>query len=178
VAVGSRNLFVDAGRAAAAGVKFAEGANGVRYAIVNEGQLMSLMDIEQRAEQNAEAVPDVPREARQEAIVGTGALLANGGTLTISGAADEANTLSYNGNDLAVPHDDYVVLDNGSYLTAVKSGRMQHWAAEVEPVRFPGVPAAVVVPVVGHTLKFEKTLLHPKDSLELVTEYTWQGEER
>jgi hypothetical protein len=48
----------------------------------------------------------------------------------------------------------------------------------VEPVRFPGVPAAVVVPVVGHTVKFEKTLLDPKDTLELVTEYTWQGEER
>ena len=34
----------------AAGVKFAEGSNGVRYAIVNEGQLMSLMDIEQRGQ--------------------------------------------------------------------------------------------------------------------------------
>jgi hypothetical protein len=34
------------------------------------------------------------------------------------------------------------------------------------------------VPVVGRTVKFEKTLLDPGDSLELVAEYTWQGEEK
>jgi len=69
-------------------------------------------------------------------------------------------------------------VDNGRYLTAVKTGRMQHWATEAPPVRFPGVPAAVTVPVVGRTVKFEKTLLDPGDSLELVAEYTWQGEEK
>jgi hypothetical protein len=69
-------------------------------------------------------------------------------------------------------------VDNGSYVTAVKAGEMRHWTAEVEPVKFPGVPAAVVVPAVGRTVKFEKTLLEPEDVVELVTQYTWEGEPR
>jgi len=69
-------------------------------------------------------------------------------------------------------------VNNGGYVTAIKAGAMQHWAVEAEPVKFPGVPAAVVVPAVGRTVKFEKTLLEPEDVVELVTEYTWEGEAR
>ena len=119
-----------------------------------------------------------PRDAYQETVVGTDALIANSGLVAISRAADERNTLIYNGNTLQVAHDDYLIVDNGGYLTAVKSGRMQHWSVEVEPVRFPGVPAAVVVPTVGYTVKFEKTLLDATDTLELVADYTWEGDER
>jgi hypothetical protein len=104
--------------------------------------------------------------------------VANGGVIEIARAADKANTLAYNGNTLQVALDDYLVINNGAYLTAVKTGRMQHWSAEAEPVRFPGVPAAVVVPAVGYTVKFEKTLLDTSDTLELVTDYTWEGERK
>jgi tetratricopeptide (TPR) repeat protein len=176
VAVGSRNILVRPTAAKAAGIAWKTGANGVRFAVVNEGQLLSLMDIEQR--QAAVENPAAARgEARQDAIVGTEARLANRGTVTIARAADDNNTLSYNGNDVQVQHDDYLLVDNdGAYLTAVKTGRMQHWSEEAEPVRFPGVPAIVVVPVVGRTVKFEKTLLDASDRLELVVHYTWQGE--
>ena len=177
VGVASQNFFVDAGRARLAGIQWKQGANNVRYAVINEGQLLALMDVEQR-DPSAVAGAGLPRQAYQEAVVGTGALLANGLVVDISRAGDDANSLSYIGNTLPVTHEDYLLVDNGGYLTAVKSGRMQHWTAEVEPVRFPGVPAAVVVPAVGRTLKFEKTLLDPSDSTELVAEYTWQGEER
>ncbi|MCX5675632.1 MAG: hypothetical protein NTX87_11555 [Planctomycetota bacterium] len=177
VPVGSRNALLTAGAARAAGIAWQQGANGVTYAVINEGQLLSLMDIEQRMPVGDRAA--APQgEVRQEAVVGTPAVLANGGLVSIAQAADDANSLSYNGNTLRVAHDDYLLVDNGGYLTAVKSGRMQHWAAETPPVRFPGVPAAVTVPVVGRTVKFEKTLLDPSDSLELVAEYTWQGEEK
>jgi len=178
VGVASRNFFVDAGTAEAAGVRWKTGANGVRYAVINEGQLRGVMDVEQRNTGAAVSGQLPPRDAYQEAVVGTDALLANGLPVAISRAADERNTLIYNGNTLQVAHDDYLVVDNGGYLTAVKSGRMQHWSVEVEPVRFPGVPAAVVVPTVGYTVKFEKTLLDATDTLELVADYTWEGDER
>jgi len=178
VGVASRNFFVDAGTAEAAGVRWKTGANGVRYAVINEGQLRGVMDVEQRDTGAAVSGQLPPRDAYQEAVVGTDALLANGLPVAISRAADERNTLTYNGNTLQVAHDDYLVVDNGGYLTAVKSGRMQHWSVEVEPVRFPGVPAAVVVPTVGYTVKFEKTLLDASDTLELVADYTWEGDER
>ena len=177
VAVGSRNIRVDARRAEGLGLRFTEGANGVRYVVANEGQLLGLMDLEQRSSVSPADAGALVGDVRQEAVVGTSAVLANGATVAIAHAADDSNRLSYNGNDLDVPHDEYFLVDNGGYLTAVKSGRMQHWALDVEPVRFPGVPAAVVVPAVGRTLKFEKTLLDPQDSLELVTEYTWQGDQ-
>jgi len=175
VAVGSRNVLVDARRAEGVGLEFTAGANGVRYAVVSEGQLRGLLDLEQRSPASG-AAGVATGEFRQEAVVGTSAALANGATVAIARAADDSNRFAYNGNELDVPHDDYLLVDNGRYLTAVKSGRMQHWAVDVEPVRFPGVPAAVVVPEVGRTVKFEKTLLDPKDSLELVADYTWEGE--
>jgi len=176
VGVASRNFFVDAGTARAAGIRWQSGENNTRYAVVNEGQLLAMMDIEQRTP--SAAATALVRDARQETIVGTDAMLANGVPVTISRAADETNTLTYNGNAVAVTHDDYLLVDNGTYLTAVKSGRMQHWSAEAEPLRFPGVPAAVVVPAVGRTLKFEKTLLDPSDAPNLEAEYTWEGETR
>ena len=177
VGVASRNVFVDAGAARAAGIRWETGANNVRYAVINEGQLLAMMDIEQRAP-SAAGGAGLVRDARQEAIVGTDALLANSLPVTVSRAADEANTLTYAGNTLEVAHEDYLLVDNDGFLTAVKSGRMQHWSVETEPVRFPGVPAAVVVPAVGQTLKFEKTLLDPSDAPNLEAEYTWEGETR
>jgi hypothetical protein len=111
-------------------------------------------------------------------VVGTQALLANGAVVDLARAGDRDNTLDYNGNDIKVGHDDYLLVNNGSYVTAVKAGEMRHWSAEAEPVKFPGVPAAVVVPAVGRTVKFEKTLLEPEDVVELVTQYTWEGEQR
>ena len=176
VPVGSRNVLVPADTAVNAGIQWKSGANGVSYAMANEGQLLALLDLEQRAA-NA-GVAAGTNEVRLDTVVGTSALVANGGVVEIARAADKANTLAYNGNTLEVPLDDYLVINNGRYLTAVKTGRMQHWSAEAEPVRFPGVPAAVVVPAVGYTVKFEKTLLDTSDTLELVTDYTWQGEKR
>ncbi|HUU91154.1 MAG TPA: hypothetical protein VM238_08090, partial [Phycisphaerae bacterium] len=178
VGVASRNFYVDAGTAEAAGIRWKTGANGVRYAVVNEGQLRGVMDVEQRGTGAALSGQLPPRDAYQEAVVGTDALIANGVAVSISRAEDVRNTLTYNGNALPVAHDDYLIVDNGAYLTAVKSGRMQHWSVEVEPVRFPGVPAAVVVPTVGYTVKFEKTLLDVSDRVELSADYTWQGDER
>jgi hypothetical protein len=176
VPVGSRNVLVGANAASSAGIKWENGANNVTYAMINEGQLLALLDLEQRAA-NA-GVSAGTNEIRLDAVVGTGALVANGGVIEIARAADKANTLAYNGNTLQVALDDYLVINNGAYLTAVKTGRMQHWSAEAEPVRFPGVPAAVVVPAVGYTVKFEKTLLDTSDALELVTDYTWEGERK
>lgn len=176
VPVGSRNVLVPAEAAVNAGIQWKSGANGVSYAMANEGQLLALLDLEQRAA-NA-GVAAGTNEVRLDTVVGTSALVANGGVVEIARAADKANTLAYNGNTLEVPLDDYLIINNGRYLTAVKTGRMQHWSAEAEPVRFPGVPAAVVVPAVGYTVKFEKTLLDTGDTLELVTDYTWEGEKR
>ena len=177
VSVASRNIFVPGRTAGAVGVQWQTGANSVRYAVINEGQLMGLLDVEQRRHETSAAAASA-RNAYQEAVVGTEALVANGQVVLVERAADTGNTLGYNGNSFQVAHDDYVVVDNGVYLTAVKSGRMQHWATEAAPVRFPGVPAAVVVPAVGHTVKFEKTLLDASDALELAADYTWEGEER
>ncbi|MCX5683144.1 MAG: hypothetical protein NT049_05600, partial [Planctomycetota bacterium] len=177
VAVGSRNIFVDAGAARAAGIEWKNGANNTQYASVNEGQLLSLFDIEQRSSNDAKAV--APQgDVRQEAVVGTPAIMANGGVVAIDRAADDNNTLNYNGNAVQVAHEDYLLVSNGRYLTAVKSTRMQHWSVEAEPVRFPGVPAVVTVPVVGRTVKFEKTLLDASDTLELAVDYSWQGDEK
>ncbi|HET6441941.1 MAG TPA: hypothetical protein VFH53_06140, partial [Phycisphaerae bacterium] len=173
VAVGSRNVYVAGAKARSAGIEWVEGANGVRYAVIDEGAIRNLMDLEQR-EGGAPAV----QEFHQDAVVGTQALVANAAVVDVARAGDIGNTFDYNDNPVEVGHDDYLLVDNGSYVTAIKAGRMQHWSVEADPVRFPGVPAVVVVPAVGYTVKFEKTLLEPEDSVELVGAYQWQGDER
>jgi autotransporter-associated beta strand protein len=177
VAVGSRNIFVDARAARSAGIEWKNGANNTQYASVNEGQLLSLMDIEQR--RPAAMQTWLPQgDVRQDAVVGTPAIMANGAVVAIDRAADTSNTLNYNGNAVQVAHEDYLLVNNGGYLTVVKSARMRHWTDEAPPVRFPGVPAVVTVPVVGRTVKFEKTLLDASDTLELAADYSWQGDEK
>ena len=83
VAVGSRNIAIRSADAKTAGIAWTKGPGGVQYAVANEGQLMGLLDIEQR-QAAAEAQVALRGEVRQEAIVGTDARLANGRTVTIS----------------------------------------------------------------------------------------------
>jgi tetratricopeptide (TPR) repeat protein len=170
VAVASQNVLLDEAAALAAGVEWRTGAGGARYAVINDGQWMSLLDLAQRRGRASGG------DAYQEAVVGTDARLANGWGLGVSRADDQANGLAFNGNAVDLPHDDVLLVSNGRYLTAVKTGRMRHWSADAERVRLPGVPAAVTVPDVGRTVKFEKTLLEASDPLELTADYTMQGD--
>ncbi|HUU60617.1 MAG TPA: hypothetical protein VMZ50_13840, partial [Phycisphaerae bacterium] len=176
VTVQSINVNADAGAAAGMGVRFQRGNNGVVYALADEGQIRTLLALAAQTGATSGRAP--ANERRQDTIVGTAALLANGMLANVTYAADTGNSLVINGNAVAVPHQQYVLINNGRYLTALRAGPMQHWTQGPAPVRFAEVTPEIDVPRVGRLVKFEKTLVQPTDQLVLRAEYVWEGAAR
>lgn len=168
IQIGSINLDVAAPQANSLGVGFTAGNNGVNYAVVDEAQFRTLMQLD--ADNSADGRIAVPNTRRQDTIVGTDALLANGWVANASFAQDRRNTIDINGNAIVLPHEKYILVDNGGYLTAVRAGEMQHWTQEAPPIQFAEVPQDIEVPRVGRLVKFEKTLVKPTDRLGIWAE--------
>jgi len=159
--IGSTNLNVDNPTAAQLGVKFNKGANDTTFAIIDEAQFRTLTQLDAS---NARALGEntiAANERRQDTIVGTDALLANDWVANAFRAGERTNVLDINGNPVELPHDRYILIDNGRFLTAVRAGQMRHWTEASEVVTFATVPEEVEVPAVGHMLRLEKTLVNP-----------------
>jgi len=69
-------------------------------------------------------------------------------------------------------------VDNGTYLTAVKTGAMQHWTQRSAPIAFGEIPQTIEPPRVGRLVRFEKRLLEPTDRMVIGFEYTTEGESK
>ncbi len=172
VAIRSDNVSMSSSEANALGVQFREGANGARIAVIDAAQYRALKELEAR---QAREAPYEMDQHNQEAIVGTDALLANNWRANLSYAAEGANTLVINGNAVALPHENYVLIDNGRYLTAVRAGQMQHWTQRAADEPVIEVPTEIRLPAVGRVFRFEKTLIQPDDDLAIEAEYQWKG---
>ena len=164
VAVNSLNIAADPATAARLGVHFQAGKNRVNYAVVDEAQLRTLRELATAGGQSR----------LQETIVGTDALLAGGQLANVAFAGERGNTLDVADNPIALPHDKYLLLAGGGYLTAVKAGAMQHWTETAVRPEFAEVPQDIAVPLVGRLVKFEKTLIKPTDNLTIRATYTWK----
>ncbi|HUU21114.1 MAG TPA: hypothetical protein VM389_01135, partial [Phycisphaerae bacterium] len=175
IVVNSTNVNVDTATANALGIDFKAGNNGTAYTIIDEARFRALRDLERRR-RTAEAVPANPRF--QETIVGTDALLANGMIANNPYAAERYNEFDINDNSIILPHDQYILISNGGFLTAMRAGAMQNWREQPEDVRFAEVPADFDVPAVGREARFERKLLQPTDPLFIKAEYAWKGGER
>ena len=175
IAVNSININVDTPTANALGIGFTAGNNGVNYAVVDEAQLRTLMELEARRPSGANVLAN-PR--MQETIVGTDTLLANGMVANNPFAADVSNSFDINGNTINLPHEKYIVISNGGYLTAMRSAPMQDWRERAHDVRFAEAPQQIDIPAVGRAVKFEKKLVQGKDNLFIRASYVWKGDSR
>ena len=176
VQVSSINLDIPAQAANQLGANFVTGNNGVVYGVIDEAQFRTLMELDARKSGSGRRVAANPNW--QDTIVGTDALLANGWTANVRFAADRGNTIDINDNPVNVEHDRYILIDNGSFLTAVRAGEMQHWMQRAARVQFAEVPQDIDVPRVGQMLRFEKSLVKPTDELAIRATYRWKGEGR
>ncbi len=174
VTVNSLNVNADARAAAALGVQFNRGGNNVNWAVVNEAQFRSLMELD--AELTRRSGRAVEANGRlQETIVGTDAYLANGMIANIAFAGDKGNSLDISGNSINLAHEGYVIVDNGGFLTVIQAGAMQHWQERPVVVQFAEIPQNIETPRVGQLFRFERTLLEPSDQMVLRAEYKWKG---
>jgi hypothetical protein len=149
------------------GAKFTKGANDTSWAVIDEAQFRSLTELAG----GGQAV--FSGERRQETIVGTDALLANGMLANSTFARDRDNTLTVNDNPVRLAHENYLVIDNGTSLTAVKAGPMQFWTEKPADVGFVQAPQTIEAPRVGQLVRFEKSLVDPTDRMVLRAEYSW-----
>jgi hypothetical protein len=174
VTVDSFNVAASAAQAQAMGVTFTRGRNELSWAVVDEAQLRSLIELAEAAASSSER-PAVSPARRQETIVGTDALLANGMTANEAFAAERHNGLVIADNGILLPHDRYLVLASDSRLTVVRAGAMQFWTESPETAERAPVPQSIEVPRVGQLVQFEKTLLDPADRLVLRAQTSWKG---
>ena len=169
VLVSSVNLNVDAADAGALGITFRTGNNDLSFTVVDDAQLRTLLEM------SAKNPMRVTGMNTQETIVGTDARFSNAMKGNVRFAGDFGNTLDVNANGISLPHEQYVLINNGRYLTAVKAGPMQHWTEKVTTVSFFEVPQSIDVPRVGRLVKLEKTLLNPEDELVIFVGYKQEG---
>jgi tetratricopeptide (TPR) repeat protein len=194
VTVNSINANIDAQGAAQLGVKWTAGQNGVKWAIVDETQFRSLMELSSAKDRSGNAASSAGH--MQETIVGTDARLSNGQYANVAFARESSNTLDIRGNAIDLPHENYLALDfsaspggaqsargaaragndarqfgKGSSITLVKAGTMQNWMEPPQEVQFVQVPQSIPVPRVGQLIQLEKSLLEPTDQMVLKVQY-------
>jgi len=173
--IASLNLNVDAATAGSLGVKFHKGNNGVSYTTIDEAQFRTLMEIDVAARAGVQGAQVGANEIRQDTIIGTDALLANDMSTNVTYSYDKGNTLDVNDNPITVPHEKYVLIDNGGYLTAIRAGEMQHWSQASKRIEFVKAPQTIEIPRVGELVKLEKTLVKPSDEMVVRFDYQWKG---
>ncbi|MBL7134115.1 MAG: hypothetical protein ISS78_08455 [Phycisphaerae bacterium] len=171
VNVSTINVNADANTAGGLGIHFTTGNNDVRYAVVDEAQFRTLMEVDARRRDGRIDA----NERYQGTIVGTDALLANDWVGNVLQSSDADNTLDINGNPIRLSHEKYILIDNGRFLTAVRAGQMQHWTQKAEAVAFVRAPQTIDIPRVGELVKLEKTLVKPEDELVIRFNYQWKG---
>ncbi len=169
VQVNGINLNVAPGEANGIGVTFNTGNNDLSYAVVDEAQLRTLLELD--AAKKRERVAANPNA--QETIVGTDAWLPNEMRANVRFAGETGNKLDIAGNPIELPHQKYILINNGSFLTAVQANPMQHWTEAMNPLPFAVTAPEIEVPHVGRLVKFEKTLVEPGDELVLKASYRY-----
>jgi hypothetical protein len=175
VAVNSINLNVDPAAAGGLGITFQTGNNDLQYAVIDEAQFRTLMEL-QAGRGDGGWQNDGQRA--QETIVGTDVLLPNGMVGNLQFATERGNKFNLADNGIEVPHEKYVLVSNGKYLTAVRAGEMQYWTEQPSFIQFAEAPQEINVPRVGQVVKFEKTLVKPTDALVIRANYTSKGDGR
>ncbi|NQT87656.1 hypothetical protein HQ560_12875, partial [bacterium] len=117
VDVNSINLNLSGSTAGQLGVQFSSGNNALRFARVDEATFRTLVELDAKTGRRVVS----PSQRFQETIVGTDALVANDMTANVTFAADAGNTLNITNNPITLKHEDYILIDNNGYLTAVKA---------------------------------------------------------
>lgn len=175
VNVSSYNAFVPESLAKNAGVSWVSGNNHVNYAVVDEGQVRALLELSQRL--NRKQSSDDNRLSNN-AVVGTQTTIANHENIDIEIAGDAGNRFNYQANPVFVPHDKFLLVSNGGYLTVVGATERYHLTERITPRRIVAeVPPRIDLPLVGQVIRFEKTLLQPEDVPVLRARYRMDARE-
>ena len=169
VNVSSFNTFIPEDVAVRNGVVWTKGNNDVKYAVVDEGIVRTLVDLSQ---DNPRTLGVETNPLANDAPVGGNTFIANNDRINVDFGADTGNTLDYLDNGVFVPHGKYLLVSNGDYLTVVQASKMHHLTERIARRRVVVAAAPRLhLPLVGRVIKFEKTLLGPGEEPVLCGDY-------
>ena len=169
VAVNTRELGVDERTVAEMGASWHEMAGG-RWAVVDEGQLNTLLTLEQRSQGPAMAFA----RSQREIVPGTAARLSNDALVTLHLAEDAYNTMRVNEATVKLPHAGILLVSSRGRIVAARAGATQYWMDQPKAPAIEEVPMEIAMPVVGMPVRFEKVLVQPEDALRIECRYTYK----
>jgi hypothetical protein len=142
-------------------------ADGKQYAVLDEAQYRTL------ANASVMASPSTAEQQRdqRDVIVGTPNRVA-GQDLKLESSDDFGNGLQIGGTPIVLPHEQYLVVNNGAELSVIKAGAVRGWQEDAEEVVELEVeaPFEVELPSMGIAFRFEKTLLSAGESPDIEME--------
>lgn len=172
VDISSVNLAVNASLARGIGVRFSRAGGAIDYAVLDEAQARTLLEIIAARGKRTGAM------RLQETLVGSEALISNQQIVQVRFAGEKDNRIDLNGTSINLPHDATLLLVQNDSMTLVRVGAMQHWSRRPIPVSWITAPQTIELPRTGRRVSFEKTLLEPGDSTALHATYAWKGGSR
>ena len=153
-------------------------AQGTNYAILDDAQLKTLYDLNRGfGDKELQSQLDndkVKGQQNIDFIVGTRNKIAGLG-LTNSYTNIETNGFVFQDTEIKVPHDHYLAIDNGDYLTIIKAGQSRNWLERGEiPLLPQDEHLAINLPIIGQAVHFEKTILDAGESPDVVIDYKYK----
>lgn len=135
-------------------------SNGTRYGVLDEAQYNTLVTLADSA-----GAAEVARESR-ETVVGTSNRVA-GQSFTLARSDSEANGILVGDSQIDLPHDRYLVLDNGDDLLLLRAGSVHSWLDRGQAKVSAPASLKTELPQAGVQLRFEKTLLGAGESADI-----------
>ena len=147
---------------------------GKRYAVLDEAQYRALSQHGRPADAKGRGTYRWEQDNR-DVIVGTGNRSA-GQEFTLARSGADFNGLMIDDTEIRLPHNKYLVVDNGDYVTVLKGGEVANWQATDRDIAdaTPIVPYSMNVPNKGIPVRFEKTFLAAGESADMVLSYTME----
>lgn len=148
----------------------AQTPDGKRYGVVDEAQYRTILHILDSTPEGTALLPDaVPEAGTAELVVGTEGTAANQ-RLRIAKSGTDYNGVSINGTQVHLPHNTYLLIDNGNYISVLKAGSARNWQTPGKPLLDlqPEQTFCIDFPNIGIPMFFEKTLLAAGESSDMI----------
>lgn len=151
---------------------------GKRYAVLDEAQYRALSQHGRPADSKGRGTYQWEQDNR-DVIVGTGNRSV-GQEFTLARSGADFNGLMIDDTEIRLPHNKYLVVDNGDYVTVLKGGEVANWQDTDRDIAdaTPTVPYSMNVPNKGIPVRFEKTFLAAGESADMVLSYTMNKQRR
>jgi len=153
-----------------AGALSAQTPDGKRYGILDEAQYQTILQLLNTTPGAPALLPDaVPEAGTTELVVGTEGTAAHQ-QLKIAKSGTDYNGIAINGTPVHLPHNTYLLLDNGTYISVLKAGSARNWQTPGKPLfdLQPEHPFCIDFPNIGIPVLFEKTLLAAGESPAII----------